>query len=144
MKQLRPIARVIIMHEQRIMLVRNRGAHFWYPPGGGWEYADETIAECARREVKEETNYDVDIERMLWLGEFRENDNVYLETFWLGRLRPGSDLSAHTNHADRDPNGAVTEVRWFTESELADLTVFPESIKTFSKIDLSGQNPYLG
>ena len=72
MKQLRPIARVVIIHDDQIMLVRNRNANFWYPPGGGWEFEGESLPECAKREVKEETNYDVTIDRMLWYCRHRQ------------------------------------------------------------------------
>ena len=136
MKQLRPIARVVIIHDYQIMLVRNRNANFWYPPGGGWEFESESLPECAKREVKEETNYDVTIDRMLWLSEFREKDMVYLESFWLGTLNSNSH-EAHRQHSDSDPNGAVAEVRWFSEEELVDLTVFPASLKRFSEINFS-------
>ena len=142
MKQLRPIARVVIIHDDQIMLVRNRNANFWYPPGGGWEFESESLPECAKREVKEETNYDVTIDRMLWLSEFREKDMVYLESFWLGTLNSNSH-EAHHQHSDSDPNGAVAEVRWFSEEELVDLTVFPASLKRFSEINLAGPDPYL-
>ena len=142
MKQLRPIARVVIIHDDQIMLVRNRNANFWYPPGGGWEFEGESLPECAKREVKEETNYDVTIDRMLWLSEFREKDMVYLESFWLGTLNSNSH-EAHRQHSDSDPNGAVAEVRWFSEEELVDLTVCPASLKRFSEINLTGPDPYL-
>jgi putative NUDIX hydrolase len=142
MKQLRPIARVVIIHDDQIMLVRNRNANFWYPPGGGWEFEGESLPECAKREVKEETNYDVTIDRMLWLSEFREKDMVYLESFWLGTLNSNSH-EAHRQHSDSDPNGAVAEVRWFSEEELVDLTVFPASLKRFSEINLADPDPYL-
>ena len=142
MKQLRPIARVVIIHDDQIMLVRNRNANFWYPPGGGWEFEGESLPECAKREVKEETNYDVTIDRMLWLSEFREKDMVYLESFWLGTLNSNSH-EAHRQHSDSDPNGAVAEVRWFSEEELVDLTVFPASLKRFSEINLAGPDLYL-
>lgn len=142
MKQLRPIARVVIIHDDQIMLVRNRNANFWYPPGGGWEFEGESLPECAKREVKEETNYDVTIDRMLWLSEFREKDMVYLESFWLGTLNSNSH-EAHRQHSGSDPNGAVAEVRWFSEEELVDLTVFPASLKQFSEINLAGPDPYL-
>jgi ADP-ribose pyrophosphatase YjhB (NUDIX family) len=143
MKQLRPVARVVVIQDNKLLLVRNNGGSFWYPPGGGWEYEYETLIDCAKREVKEETSYDVMIRRMLWLSEFRETEKVYLESFWLGALASDEDLEAHARHIDQDPNGAVVEVRWFTEAELAGLTVFPERLKNFSQVSPIGDDPYI-
>ena len=70
----RILARTLTISDERVLLVRNKDADFWYPPGGGWEYNTETIKECAKREVYEETGYEIEIDRMLWLQEFHEND----------------------------------------------------------------------
>lgn len=142
MKQLRPIARVIVRYEDKILLVRNKDAHFWYPPGGSWEFADESLLECARREVKEETNYDVEIDQLIWVSEFREKENVYLESFWKAHL-VADDTAQHVDHTDMDANGAVIEVRWFTENDLTDLTVFPASLKKFSSFGELQYNAYV-
>lgn len=45
----------------------------WGFPGGKIEFG-ETIKEAARREVKEETGLDVDIEKILTVGEAIEKD----------------------------------------------------------------------
>lgn len=147
MKKLRIIARVLTIHQAQLLLVRNKGAKFWYPPGGGWEYENEVIKECAAREVAEETGYHVDIKNLLWVQEFREGDNVYFETFWHGELAMANkqDDIGLESHVDLDENGAVEEARWFTEADLIDMRVFPERAKTFmSSIAKIQPDPFIG
>ncbi len=147
MKKLRIIARVLAIHENRLLLVRNKGANFWYPPGGGWEYEEEVIKECAAREVAEETGYHVDIKNLLWVQEFRENDSVYFETFWRAELATTNkqDVTGLESHIDLDENGAVEEAKWFTEAELVDMKVFPERAKTFMSSVIEVQpDPFIG
>lgn len=133
MKPPRILARTLVINEDKILLARNKGAKFWYPAGGGWEYEQETILECAAREVKEESGYDIVVDKMLWLQEFHTEGKIFFETFWLARLDESIDQSAHdpAKHIDLDPNGAVEEVQWFTQSELVGLTVFPKRVKEF-------------
>ena len=147
MKKLRVIARVLTIHQNRLLLVRNKGANFWYPPGGGWEYEEEVIKECAAREVAEETGYHVDIKNLLWVQEFRENDNVYFETFWRAELATANkqDVAGLESHIDLDGNGAVEEAKWFTEAELTDIKVFPERAKVFMTSAVEIQpDPFIG
>jgi len=47
--KIRILARVVIYNKGKILLVRNKGESFWYPPGGQWEYKKENIIEAARR-----------------------------------------------------------------------------------------------
>jgi len=131
-KNLRVLARVVVTHDDKILLVRNKGARFWYPPGGGWEYQEETILECAKREVKEETGYDVTVGKMLWLQEFHEGEKIFFETFWRAVIAPDNkqDTDGLMTHIDADANGMVEEAKWFTLPELNDIKVFPERIKT--------------
>ena len=149
MKNLRVLARSLVVDEGRILLVRNKGANFWYPPGGGWEYETETITECAAREVAEETGYAVDIEKLLWLQEFHEGEKIFFETFWLSKISDSNTQTAEQvkQHIDHDPDGAVEEARWYTQDEIQDLTVFPKRVKSYSTLiaeqkDLT--NPFIG
>lgn len=149
MTELRVLSRVLIVDDSKILLVRNRDADFWYPPGGGWEYDRESIVECAAREVREETGYDVTIDRMLWLQEFHAGEQVFFETFWLASLHKSNTQNESTldQHVDLDPNGAVVEARWYTQDDLVDLKVFPKRIKTFKNYieQQSGiENPFIG
>lgn len=151
MKKLRVIARALVVKDDKILLVRNKEANFWYPPGGGWEYDEETIIECVIREVSEESHYKVTVDRMLWLQEFHESDqSIFFETFWLTRLdgtqqQPTDEEIKH--HIDLDPNGAVEELRWYTQDSLTNITVFPKRIKQYQQLikeQLNTTDPFIG
>lgn len=127
--KLRAITRAVVFDPQnnKLLLARNRGASFWYPPGGGWEFDRETIVEGAVREVLEETGLHVEIVRMLYAQEFKvDADTMYLELFWLAHPAGSNREVAH----HKDEHGAVEEVRWFAKEELAAQTVFPERLKS--------------
>lgn len=52
---------VLVMRDGRVLLGQRLGAHgagTWAPPGGHLEFA-ESVEDCARREVREETGLDV-------------------------------------------------------------------------------------
>ncbi|MFH1956829.1 MAG: NUDIX domain-containing protein [Patescibacteria group bacterium] len=86
--KIRILARVVIYNKGKILLVRNKGESFWYPPGGQWEYEKENIIEAARREVEEEVGLKVNIEKLLYLQEFRPKKDLKIfpkrlkNTFW--------------------------------------------------------------
>lgn len=140
MKQLRIITRVMVIDDDhRLLLVRNKDANFWYPPGGGWEYEEESIKDCVVREVAEETGYKVVADNVVWVREFREEgkDKVYFETFWKAHLADDNTQTADTlhDHIDLDVNGAVEEARWFTDEELATIKVLPKRITSISELE---------
>lgn len=127
---MRLLARVVTYDKdsEKILLVKNKGMNFWYPPGGGWEYEKENILECAKREVFEETGLHVDIKKMLYAQEFHISDEaITFETFWLAEL--SHEQSLNENHIDLDPNGIVELAQWFSREELKDLKVFPKQLK---------------
>lgn len=145
--ELRVISRVVIFNpeSEKLILVRNKGAKFWYAPGGGWEFSEENILEAAKREVKEEVGIDVEIGRLLYTQEFQESeDRKYFETFWLAEYTGKID----PEHIDLDPEGMVEEVREFSKEELEDLKVFPDRLKnTFwgNKDNLKdNEDPFIG
>lgn len=147
--KLRPITRAVIFDQdkQLLLLARNRGAKFWYPPGGGWEFEDEQLLDGLRREIKEETGIDeVEIKNLLFVQEFRESDEKkYLELFWLVEANSNGH---NVDHLDEDPNGMVEELKWFKQEELQDLKVFPQELKDiFWEKELYRENtsdPFLG
>lgn len=126
----RILSRVIIydLTDKKLLLARNKDANFWYAPGGGWEHEKENLLECAKREVIEECGIKVEIKKLLYVQEFHATeDTIFLELFWLGLPESGQEIDA--SHLDLDPNGQVEEVKWFSQSELQDLKVFPKRLK---------------
>ncbi len=60
---------VVLIQPEGILLVRQNNRPFWVFPGGTLE-ANEGLVECAVREMKEEVNLDVQIEKILYLADF--------------------------------------------------------------------------
>ena len=56
--------RAVLFHNGSILLVRERSDSRWALPGG-WADVGEAPSECARREAKEETGYDVQVQKLL-------------------------------------------------------------------------------
>jgi ADP-ribose pyrophosphatase YjhB (NUDIX family) len=146
---IRFLARTITYDQgpKKILLVKNKGAEFWYAPGGGWEYENESVLECAKREVYEETGITVEIKRLIYVQEFHESPRtIYFETFWLAF--PAGGQSLNESHIDLDPKGAVEAARWFGQEELRDLTVFPNRLKNtfWANIDslINEEDPFIG
>lgn len=68
----REACRGIVMQDGKILLSHELNSGWWLIPGGGLE-AGETLAECCRREVLEETGYLVRVEGpFLTLNEYYE------------------------------------------------------------------------
>ena len=134
----RVICRVATLHEGRLLLVRNQGLPYWYPPGGGWE-AGETLPECGAREVFEETQLRVEISVLLYVQEFygkgkheRSLELTFLASLADGRSEPRIPENEH-----------LAQARWFGREEVQNLTVYPPQLK--GVWDLSIQpNPYIG
>lgn len=70
----------VILKENSIIVLRqynyNRNEEYWMLPGGGLEEG-ETESECVLREIKEETNLEVEIKEVLF-DEAGDGLDVYL------------------------------------------------------------------
>jgi ADP-ribose pyrophosphatase YjhB (NUDIX family) len=75
---------------------------------GGFVAEGEHPLDGLRREVREETGLDIEVDRMLgiWMGDY--DGRATLNLFWTGRLGRG------TPHASDD----VAELRWFASDSL--------------------------
>lgn len=67
--------RIIIIKENKLLLVNNLRDNFYYLPGGKIEYK-ETILECIQRELNEETGMNVNVEfkKIVYLSEYINNE----------------------------------------------------------------------
>lgn len=148
MTELRIVFRAIVYNHTTfsIILVRNRDQKWWYAPGGNWDYTQETIMECLKREVLEETGIHINITKLLYTQTLyiKKQDNIQLEQFWLAE--PFGDTKVSQEHTDKF--GIVDEARWFCQTEMQTITVYPEILKNKFWCAVSGfvkeQNRYIG
>jgi ADP-ribose pyrophosphatase YjhB (NUDIX family) len=130
---------VVVDDEGRILLQRRSDSGNWALPGGAMDIG-ETFAQSAAREVKEETGFDVRIERIVGIysdpghvfayedGEVRQEFNICLAcTVIGGELRVSSES---------------TDVRFFSFDEVAQLTMH-ESIQRRIQDYLADGSPAL-
>ncbi len=76
---------VLINNEEKILLARQNNKDFWVFPGGTQEIG-EGMAECALREIKEETNLDVEIKQFLYLSDFMRKSRQSIDVVFLAQL----------------------------------------------------------
>jgi ADP-ribose pyrophosphatase YjhB (NUDIX family) len=65
---LRPAVYAIIVHDDRVLLMKMRHSGKYHPPGGGVS-AGERMADALKREIREETGIEVEIERLAHFEE---------------------------------------------------------------------------
>ena len=136
---------IIVDKQDRILLVHHQEKDkfdFWVPPGGQLE-GNESIYDCARREVHEETGLQVRLGEILYIQEFWEPDYHFVKFFIRGDVIGGS---LTTQNKEENENFLVA-ARFFSQLELQELIVFPEILKSQFWLDWkSGDLPtrYLG
>ncbi len=105
-----------IVREDYILLIQHRehetGRTYWLLPGGGRE-PGETEEDCVLRELREETQLDVSVERLL-LDEAGVPRGIYrrLKTY-LCRVVGGNAQPGYEPEIEAAQLYAIAEVRWF-------------------------------
>jgi ADP-ribose pyrophosphatase YjhB (NUDIX family) len=96
----------------RIMLVRRADDGTWCLPGGRME-PGETWSECAQRECREETGWDVTLTRLL--GIYSDPDSQ-VHRYPDGNLVAftGVVFEATLDRKIGEPDAETTEIAWFT------------------------------
>ncbi len=125
--------RVFILDSRnRLLLVRHtveeEGKEFWLLPGGGVE-ENEYSYDAALREVKEETNIDINIINLLFNLEEKTDDGLRCTNYFLGEYKYG-DLKLGMDPEFDEDKQVLSGVRYFTREEIQNLPdVYPEIIK---------------
>lgn len=110
--------RALILHEDQLLLVNAYpDAHLglWCAPGGGCE-AGQSLPENLAREVMEETGLTIAVGQPVLINEFHDPDSGFhqIDMFFRCSLQAGT-----LDDTWIDPEGVVTERRFFSRTELA-------------------------
>lgn len=123
----------ILLQEDEILLVHMQSPAnqklIWMPPGGGLEFG-ERLENCLKREFREETGLEVEVQDHLFVNEFINPPIHAIELYYRveqvgGSLKLGSD----PEHGRQDQ--LLHEVAWIPLSSLSALPVVPEKLKNY-------------
>ena len=102
-------ASAVVIHEGRVLLILREDAEIWGLPGGQVE-PGESIAEAARREVREETGLEVQLDRLVGL---------YSLPGWLGTGGHNAVFAAHPTGGALLPQAEeILELAYFDPAHL--------------------------
>ena len=114
------------MREGRLLLVNAwKGKdHIWCAPGGGVE-PHSSLPDNLAREIHEETGLTVRVGAPCLVNEFHDPDHDFhqVDVYFRCTLIAGDPEGDWT-----DPEGIVSMRRWVTRTEMAALTVKPDSL----------------
>jgi 8-oxo-dGTP diphosphatase len=119
-KKIRIRVAVVLLKENKILLVQHqkKGRKYWLLPGGGLEYG-ETIAECAKRELREEANLHITPGDLILVSESIPPDDHrhVVNLYYRGEIDSGT-LKKGDDHV-------ISDIRFVPISELIGLDFFP-------------------
>jgi 8-oxo-dGTP diphosphatase len=115
-----------------LLLVRHQKPDrdpYWVLPGGRLE-PGETIPECAKRELAEETGLTARFSGVLYVGEFLREGRHTIDVVARVTLEGNDDavLGSDPEVAPGD-QPTLSEVRWVSMDELRGIELLPDSVK---------------
>lgn len=123
--QIQVTARALVTKGDDLLLVSNDG-RIWYTPGGRLQ-PDESLHDCIRREVHEETGLQVTPGDLVHVFEYSETKHRRhkVECYFLATLDAGEFNDDWT-----DLDGPVKHMRFFTPEEVqTEEHIYPQFLK---------------
>jgi ADP-ribose pyrophosphatase YjhB (NUDIX family) len=123
----------IALHRGRVLLHKSVDDEFWALPGGRAEFR-ETASATLRREMAEELGIEVEVDRLLFVGEnFFPHDERHFHELGLYFLMhlPGDweQLDATGSFEGREGD-AIVEFRWYPLDRLDEIVLYPRFLRT--------------
>lgn len=126
MTSVRLAVRALILHQDRLLLVNayRSGSDLWCAPGGGVQ-AGTSLPDNLIREIHEETGLTAAVGAPAMINEFHDPLTGFhqVEIFFRCQIMAGV-----LDPDWRDPEGVVTERRFFARAEMDGLRVKPDSL----------------
>jgi len=124
---IRLAVRAVIVHDARLLLVNaypGGQSDLWCAPGGGVE-AHASLPQNLMREVHEETGLRIDVGAPCLVNEFHDPERGFhqVDLFFRCRIVAGQICADWT-----DPEGVVSERRWFSAAELQTIRLKPDNL----------------
>jgi 8-oxo-dGTP pyrophosphatase MutT (NUDIX family) len=118
-------AGIIIKDGKILLLYRRREGNVYYiVPGGGIEEG-ETPEQAAIREIKEETNLDVEIDRLFFEFDGTRNSHEYF--FTVKNIQGEACLGGEELEKNSEEN--YYEVAWVQLSRLPEINLLPGEVR---------------
>lgn len=123
----------VALNGDLVLLQRIGDANFWCLPGGRMEMG-ETAADGVRREIREESGFDCDVGRLLWVVEnFYEQNGARVHEiglYFLVRFDPATATNAYKQEfTGSEEDGTELTFRWWPVDDLARTNLKPEFFK---------------
>ncbi len=125
-------SRAILQQDNKFLIIRVNDAEYYHLPGGHVEVG-ETSADALIREIKEETNIEIDLGKLLLINEefYHKNDKEIHSVIFYYLARPKSIVSMENSVHFEQGHTRVNkhELRWVTVDDLASIDLRPAMIK---------------
>ncbi|MEJ8801903.1 NUDIX domain-containing protein [Pontibacter sp. H249] len=89
---------------------------FWAPPGGGLLYG-ETMQDCLKREMLEETGLTVEVNRFLFVNEFLQAPLHAIEFFFEVKITDGNLMTGSDPEVEQEQQ-LIKNVQWLSIKEI--------------------------
>ena len=133
---------VMLVRGKKILLVRHRKHNrtYWVLPGGRVEYG-ETIEQTAKREMKEETNLNIKLNKLVFVDEtITENKHRHVINLYFTAKALSGKLKVAKGKV-------LQEAKFFSPKEVKDLVILPhikEDLQLAWANGFKGRAKYLG
>jgi 8-oxo-dGTP diphosphatase len=129
--KLRVRTSALVFRENSILLVKQYVPTLqkavWLPPGGGVEFG-EKLEHALKREVKEETFLDVEIQKLQFVHEYYQNRHHAMEFYFY--CTSGGDEPQLGEDPEQDSTGQdLIDVKYIALDDLNQYDLFPEFVK---------------
>jgi ADP-ribose pyrophosphatase YjhB (NUDIX family) len=124
------------LHEGRVLLHRGESEDFWTLPGGRAELG-EPATETLKREMREELDTEVQVERLLWVVEnffnYMGMDWHELAFYFLMSFPSSSDIYERSKpffgYEEMAPESMLLIFEWHSLDRLDEITLLPSFLK---------------
>ncbi len=122
-------ARVIILNQGKVLLIHRLkyGKEYYVLPGGSIEKG-ETPQQAAIREIKEETNFDITLDKILWKMKEKVNREFKLGYYFVAKSFTGN-LKLGWPERGRQSDTNIYLFEWVPVTKLKDYLLYPKGIK---------------